>query len=645
MKLKILSLVGVLSVVFIAAVIWRMNHFIQEDRTSWAQAQMRTQILSLRQTTQALIFDLQHRTAPLQEAARDKNFWLAMEPFKALAWVRDLNHPTLENTSIKEGTGLDDTNLAAAVKDLQGRLVTKGSFSLLPWKDSQNRNWLMVIWPWAENRKLVLWVGAEYLQALVETHKGALAQLAFVNESGQVLAHSQAEYFGTRSNDQYLYKEFKTSGASQGGGSFKDKSGEDFQGYFESIPSTNLVVMASASYRDLLADKNKVWASFLFIGLGLVLLTLGGVSLLKISETPPQPEAEMVRPLPPVKPVAETALMMAAKGSLNTENRHEVFKKIAGSLGHEMRAPLARILGFSQIILEKEKDQAISGYADSILREARSARGILEKLFSFAQEKEFTSVSVKAEVPLKSLLLRLQPEFQKRNIQLIQKIEDSAEIFADMNLLEKALEAVLQNSMDAMARKTKKEIHVYAQPVDFGTEIIIQDNGEGISSENLVRIFDPFFTTRSFSQHLGLGLSAAYGVIKQHGGDLRVESQKDQGAKITISLPDKNHLKEPSSAEHLASTVVSPTISERFSPADVEIEQLLDFQESDDATEVILESPYLTQSTLALEPVVLQPASQEIINSAMSIKSKEPSALDEYKVEIRRPRRAVIENS
>ena len=110
MKLKILSLVGVLSVVFIAAVIWRMNHFIHEDRTNWAQAQMRTQILSLQQTTQALILDLQHRTSILQDSKRDKNFWLAMEPFKAAAWVRDLNQPTLENTSIKDGIGLDDTN-------------------------------------------------------------------------------------------------------------------------------------------------------------------------------------------------------------------------------------------------------------------------------------------------------------------------------------------------------------------------------------------------------------------------------------------------------------------------------------------------------------------------------------------------------
>ncbi len=635
MKIKILSLVGVMSVIFIAAVIWRMNHFIREDRTSWAQAQMRTQINSLQQTTQTLIHDLQHKTPLLQDSTRDKNFWYALDPFKAMAWVRDLNNPTLENSAIKDGTGLDDTNLAAAVKDLQGRKVLKGSFLLVPWKDSQRRNWLMVVWPWAENRQLVLWTGAEYFQALLETHKGTLEQLSFVNESGQVLAHSQAEYFGTRLNDQYLYKEFKSSGASQGGGAFKDSSGEDFQGYYEVIPNTNLVLMASTSYHDLLADKNKVWASFLFMGLGLMLLVLGGVSLLKISDAPVA-LAQMIRPLPPSKEVSGPTKKSGSEiiPAVTQENRHEVFKKIAASLGHEMRPPLARILGLGQMILENEKDQTLASYAGSILRETRSARNILEKLFSFAQEKEVVMRPLHLETLVKNLLQRWQPEFQRRNIQVIQKISDTPEISADLTMLEKALEAVLQNSIDSMERILKRELRVTVHAVSSGAEVIVQDIGEGINSENLPRIFDPFFTTRSFSQHFGLGLSAAYGLIRQHGGDLRVESQADRGTTVTITLPDQEHVKNLSVAPSSATAVSLVSESERFSPVDVEIEQLLDFQESDTSEEFVAEeglSPKLQEEA--------QPA------PLMTLAPKPSLPLDEYKVEIRRPRRPVLENS
>ncbi len=641
MKLKILSLVGSLSVIFIAAVIWRMNHFIQEDRTNWAQAQMRTQVISLQQTAQALLHDLQHKTPILQDSVRDKNFWFAVDPFKAMAWVRDLNNPTLENTAIKEGTGLDDTNLVAAVKNLQGHKVAQGSFLLVPWQDLQRRNWLMVVWPWAENRKLILWTGAEYFQALLETHKGALAKLSFVNESGQVLAHSQPEYFGSRLNDQYLYKEFKSSGALQWGGYFKDSSGEDFQGYYEAIPNTNLVLMASTSYHDLLADKNKVWASFLFVGLGLVLLTLGGISLLKISDVPSS-YGHVIRSLPAVKEAFLTLPKKesVAKPAVTQENRQEVFKKIAGSLGHEMRSPLARILGLSQMILEKEKDQTLAAYAGSILRETRSARDILEKLFSFAQEKESMMRPVQAEAVVKNLLQRWQPEFQKRNVQLIQKIEGSPEVMADMSLIEKALESILQNSMDSMERILKREIRVTVRAISSGAEIVIQDIGEGIDPEHLSKIFDPFFTTRSFSQHLGLGLSAAYGVIKQHGGALRVESQKDHGTTVTLTLPDQNHFKEANSVPSLATAVHVTGDSDRFSPADVEIEQLLDFQETESSDLSISEKTFfITEASLEPSP------RQEIKKETITFAPKAPTVLDEYKVEIRRPRRPIIENS
>ena len=641
MKLKILSLVGSLSVIFIAAVIWRMNHFIQEDRTNWAQAQMRTQVISLQQTAQALLHDLQHKTPLLQDSIRDKNFWFAVDPFKAMAWVRDLNNPTLENTAIKDGTGLDDTNLVSAVKNLQGHKVAQGSFLLVPWQDSQRRNWLMVVWPWAENRKLILWTGAEYFQALLETHKGALAKLSFVNESGQVLAHSQAEYFGSRLNDQYLYKEFKSSGALQGGGSFKDSSGEDFQGYYEAIPNTNLVLMASTSYHDLLADNNKVWASFLFVGLGLVLLTLGGISLLKISDAPVA-DGNTIRSLPAVKEVflKIPEKESVAKASVTQENRQEVFKKIAGSLGHEMRSPLARILGLSQMILEKEKDQTLAAYAGSILRETRSARDVLEKLFSFAQEKESVMRPLRVEAVVKNLLQRWQPEFQKRNVQLIQKIESVPEVMADMNLIEKALESILQNSMDSMERILKREIRVTVRAISSGAEIVIQDIGEGIDAEHLSKIFDPFFTTRSFSQHLGLGLSAAYGVIKQHGGTLRVESQKDHGTTVTLTLPDQNHFKEAGSVPSLATAVHVTGDSDRFSPADVEIEQLLDFQETESSDLSISEKTFfITEASLEPSP------RQEIKKETITFAPKAPTALDEYKVEIRRPRRPIIENS
>ena len=69
--------------------------------------------------------------------------------------------------------------------------------------------------------------------------------------------------------------------------------------------------------------------------------------------------------------------------------------------------------------------------------------------------------------------------------------------------------------------------------------IIVSDTGEGIKEEEMLNIFEPFFTTKS-GKGTGLGLSISYNIIKQHGGDIRVESKPGASTKFTIELPLNN---------------------------------------------------------------------------------------------------------
>jgi len=68
-------------------------------------------------------------------------------------------------------------------------------------------------------------------------------------------------------------------------------------------------------------------------------------------------------------------------------------------------------------------------------------------------------------------------------------------------------------------------------------EISFADTGEGISKENLSKIFEPFFTTKKVGQGTGLGLSVSYGIVKEHGGDIQVESTVGKGTTFTVILP------------------------------------------------------------------------------------------------------------
>ena len=70
-------------------------------------------------------------------------------------------------------------------------------------------------------------------------------------------------------------------------------------------------------------------------------------------------------------------------------------------------------------------------------------------------------------------------------------------------------------------------------------EVTMSDTGEGISELNLQKIFDPFFTTKEAGKGTGLGLWVSLGIIKNFGGDIRVESELDRGTTFIVTLPTK----------------------------------------------------------------------------------------------------------
>jgi len=97
---------------------------------------------------------------------------------------------------------------------------------------------------------------------------------------------------------------------------------------------------------------------------------------------------------------------------------------------------------------------------------------------------------------------------------------------------------ILDNAIDAVSQKGI--IKITGQRKGGVLEIKIKDNGTGISEENVSRVFEPFFTTKKIGEGTGLGLDVSYRIIKQHGGDIKVNSVKGSGTAFTVKLPHKN---------------------------------------------------------------------------------------------------------
>lgn len=114
-------------------------------------------------------------------------------------------------------------------------------------------------------------------------------------------------------------------------------------------------------------------------------------------------------------------------------------------------------------------------------------------------------------------------------------------MFIDGQQLQQALINIILNAEEAIisAGRNKGEIKIQTSFDDNlkKTYIKISDNGTGIKEEVLNKIFDPFFTTKTFGEAMGLGLSIALGVIKEHRGNIHVETKLDVGTTFVIELP------------------------------------------------------------------------------------------------------------
>jgi two-component system NtrC family sensor kinase len=97
------------------------------------------------------------------------------------------------------------------------------------------------------------------------------------------------------------------------------------------------------------------------------------------------------------------------------------------------------------------------------------------------------------------------------------------------NLILNAIQAMPKGGALTISSRMREDLKA--------VEISFTDTGVGIPEENLSKIFEPFFTSKKVGEGTGLGLSVSYGLIKNHGGEIKVKSEKNQGTTFTVTLP------------------------------------------------------------------------------------------------------------
>jgi PAS domain S-box-containing protein len=214
---------------------------------------------------------------------------------------------------------------------------------------------------------------------------------------------------------------------------------------------------------------------------------------------------------------------------------------LVSGIAHEINNPLTGIIGYTELLEMKVKDDSIISELKKIHVAAERCKKIVESLLCFARQqtpqKSFANINNIIESVLDLRAYRLRTH----NIEVIKRFDSMIPFtYFDIQQMQQAIMNVIMNAEDAVLEKEGNSIITISTKYDKPQKRIIieiSDNGIGIEEKNLSKIFDPFFTTKPVNKGTGLGLSIAYSIVTEHGGKISAKSRKDEGTTFIIELP------------------------------------------------------------------------------------------------------------
>ena len=212
--------------------------------------------------------------------------------------------------------------------------------------------------------------------------------------------------------------------------------------------------------------------------------------------------------------------------------------QLAAGIAHEINNPLGIILGYTQLLIRSEKESSQTFEDLRIIeKHTRSCKTIVENLLSFSRRAQTKKSVCRINDVMDEVLSVVQHHFELEKIVIKKEFAPRIPpISMDEAKMKQVFMNLIMNARQAMKSGTVRIETRYDETTRKAMVRVI-DEGTGIEARNMNRIFDPFFTTKPTGEGTGLGLSVSYGIVKDHGGELQVESEVGKGSIFTILLP------------------------------------------------------------------------------------------------------------
>ncbi len=211
--------------------------------------------------------------------------------------------------------------------------------------------------------------------------------------------------------------------------------------------------------------------------------------------------------------------------------------QLAAGIAHEINNPLMNIMSLAALVEENlgDADHQIRADLSAIQQEGRRCARIVQGVLNFARSTEPECRPIPLEELIRETLVLFRHRLDSALLNVELDLESPLVVMGDRGQLQQVLVNLLVNAIQASPPQSTIRIEAYRE----GEWAVVRllDEGEGVPPELLSKVFNPFFSTKPEGSGTGLGLSVSYGIVRQHGGEIRLENRSPHGVEVTISLP------------------------------------------------------------------------------------------------------------
>ncbi len=235
----------------------------------------------------------------------------------------------------------------------------------------------------------------------------------------------------------------------------------------------------------------------------------------------------------------DQALRQAQMALIQSE-KMAAFGQLGAGIAHEVKNPLAGIQGIVQLAARGVKpDEPMHQTLAIIEKETKRCRAIIDNLLKFARQEKLEPEPMDVSTVIVDTAAILRHQMSLHRVELRTSAEQGLPpILGSANQLQQVLMNLMLNAEQAIEESGKGGVvEVSAVRAGEHVELRVRDDGPGIPAHIVPRVFEPFFTTKPTGKGTGLGLSVTFGIVRDHGGTIRVESAEGQGTTFVIALP------------------------------------------------------------------------------------------------------------